>query len=81
MALAATEDLRPVEIRAGDLELRLAESADEVAAAQRLRYQIFYEEMAAQPDRVREILADGASRARRKAAEVLRRAQLHCGLR
>src|SRR3546814_20992105 len=49
MALASMELARPVDIRAGDLELRLAESADEVAAAQRLRYQVFYEEMAAQP--------------------------------
>ncbi len=49
MALAATEQLRPVDIRAGELELRLAESADEIAAAQRLRYQVFYEEMAARP--------------------------------
>ncbi|MEX0712759.1 MAG: tryptophan--tRNA ligase [Pirellulales bacterium] len=37
-------------------------------------------ELEAQPDRVREILADGASRARRKAAEVLRRAQQACGV-
>jgi putative hemolysin len=49
MALTSIDLGRPVDIRAGDLELRLAESADEVAAAQRLRYQVFYEEMAAQP--------------------------------
>ncbi len=49
MALASIDLARPVDIRAGDIELRLAESADEVAAAQRLRYQVFYEEMAAQP--------------------------------
>jgi len=35
----------------------------------------------AQPERVREILADGAARARKKAAEVLARAQQACGLR
>ncbi len=36
-------------IRAGDLAVRLAESEEEVRAAQRLRYRIFYEEMAAKP--------------------------------
>ncbi len=36
-------------IRAGDLSVRLAESEEEVRAAQRLRYRIFYEEMAAKP--------------------------------
>jgi putative hemolysin len=40
---------KPVSIRAGDLELRLAESEAEVAAAQALRYRVFYEEMAATP--------------------------------
>ena len=49
MALPSIAATRPVDIRAGDLELRLAESPDEVAAAQRLRYQVFYQEMAAQP--------------------------------
>ena len=38
---------RPVDIRAGDLELRLAETTDEVEAAQALRYRVFYEEMSA----------------------------------
>jgi len=37
-------------------------------------------ELEADPDRVREILDDGASRARRKAAAVLLRAQKACGL-
>jgi tryptophanyl-tRNA synthetase len=37
-------------------------------------------ELLAHPDKVREILADGANRARRKAGEVLRRAQEACGL-
>ena len=32
------------------------------------------------PEKVQEILADGASRARKKASEVLRRAQLACGV-
>ena len=40
---------KPVEIRAGDIELRLAESESEVRAAQALRYRVFYEEMAAKP--------------------------------
>lgn len=35
--------------RAGDLEVRLATKADEVDAAQALRYRIFYEEMSAKP--------------------------------
>lgn len=37
------------EIRAGSLQVRLAVDQDEVAAAQALRYRVFYEEMAAQP--------------------------------
>jgi putative hemolysin len=36
-------------VRQGDLEVRLARSEAEVRAAQRLRYRIFYEEMAARP--------------------------------
>lgn len=40
---------RPVEIRTGDLELRLAETDAEIEAAQALRYRVFYEEMAAKP--------------------------------
>jgi L-ornithine Nalpha-acyltransferase len=35
--------------RAGNLEVRLAQSADELTACQRLRYLIFYEEMSAKP--------------------------------
>lgn len=34
---------------AGELEVRLARGPEDVLAAQRLRYQVFYEEMAAQP--------------------------------
>lgn len=37
--------------RAGQLEVRLAATADEVTAAQALRYRIFYEEMGAVPSR------------------------------
>jgi putative hemolysin len=36
-------------LRAGNLEVRLAESRDEIDAAQALRYQVFYQEMAARP--------------------------------
>jgi len=36
-------------IRSGSLEVRLAQTMAEIEAAQRLRYQIFYQEMAAQP--------------------------------
>jgi putative hemolysin len=49
MAVAHSDNGRPVDIRAGDLELRLAESEAEIEAAQALRYRIFYEEMGAQP--------------------------------
>jgi putative hemolysin len=36
-------------VRLGDLEVRLAQTEDEVRAAQRLRYRVFYGEMAARP--------------------------------
>jgi putative hemolysin len=49
MALAHSYDDRPVYIRTGDLELRLAETEAEIEAAQALRYRVFYEEMAAAP--------------------------------
>ncbi|MBC7433834.1 MAG: GNAT family N-acetyltransferase [Rubritepida sp.] len=39
-----------VEIRAGNLGVRVAESAAEVEAGQRLRYQVFVDEMGARPD-------------------------------
>lgn len=39
----------PGDLIVGDLEVRLACTADEVEAAQALRYRIFYEEMAARP--------------------------------
>ena len=38
------------ELRAGNLGLRLAESAAEVDAAQALRFSVFYEEMGARAD-------------------------------
>jgi L-ornithine Nalpha-acyltransferase len=46
--LASAE--RPVDITAGNLAVRLAETVGETEAAQALRYRIFYEEMGARPD-------------------------------
>lgn len=40
---------RPLDLKIGDLEIRLAETEAEVAAAQALRYRVFYEEMSASP--------------------------------
>ncbi len=61
----------------GDVKKALAEmSADYFAAARDRRA-----ELCAHPERVREILNDGAATARKKAAEVLLRAEKACGLR
>ena len=49
MSAAAADETKPIHLRSGNLEMRLAESAAEIAAAQRLRYRVFYEEMKAQP--------------------------------
>lgn len=49
MVVAHNDEPRPVNIRTGDFELRLAENQTEVEAAQALRYRVFYEEMAAHP--------------------------------
>jgi putative hemolysin len=38
-----------VDLRAGSLQLRLARAAGDIAAAQNLRYRVFYEEMGAHP--------------------------------
>ena len=38
-----------VKVVAGDFEVRLAQSAAEIDAAQALRYRVFYEEMTAKP--------------------------------
>ncbi len=38
-----------IRVRSGNLEMRLAETPEEIAAAQMLRYRVFYEEMAAKP--------------------------------
>jgi putative hemolysin len=40
---------RPVDLTVGALEVRLAENEAEIAAAQELRYRVFYEEMSARP--------------------------------
>ena len=45
----AAERAPALEIRSGTLAVRLAEKPTEVAAAQALRYQVFYEEMGAEP--------------------------------
>jgi L-ornithine Nalpha-acyltransferase len=41
---------RPILATKGDLAVRLASGADEIAEAQRLRYRVFYEELNARPD-------------------------------
>jgi tryptophanyl-tRNA synthetase len=60
----------------GEVKKALADAAERYFAEPRARRQ----EMAAKPERVFDILADGASRARNKAAEVLLRAQRACGV-
>lgn len=60
----------------GQVKTALADEAESYFAEARARR----EELAANPQRVNEILADGASRARRKAQEVLQRAQKACGI-
>jgi tryptophanyl-tRNA synthetase len=60
----------------GAVKKALADSAERYFAEARARR----EEFANQPKRVAEILADGASRARKKAGEVLLRAQRACGV-
>ena len=49
MAVHDKAEPRPVDVTAGNLVIRLAESEDEVRAAQALRYKIFYKEMDAKP--------------------------------
>jgi tryptophanyl-tRNA synthetase len=61
----------------GDVKKALAEMAVEHFAPARARR----EELVAHPQRVREVLGDGAATARKKAAEVLLRAETACGLR
>jgi len=58
----------------GEVKKALADAADEYFAEARARR----EELVAKPDRITEILGDGASQARVKAAEVLHRLQSAC---
>jgi tryptophanyl-tRNA synthetase len=60
----------------GEVKQALADAAENYFAEAHQRRK----ELVAHPEKVREILAGGASRARRKAGEVLRRAQDACGL-
>ena len=60
----------------GDVKKALADMAVEYFAAARARR----EELVARPEQVRQILGDGAATARKKAAEVLLRAEKACGL-
>jgi tryptophanyl-tRNA synthetase len=60
----------------GEVKKALADAAERYFAEPRARR----EELAAEPKQVSEILADGASRARKKAGEVLLRAQRACGV-
>lgn len=47
--LATGRGARAVDVRSRDLHIRLAETEEEVAAAQRLRYRVFVEEVGARP--------------------------------
>lgn len=60
----------------GEVKKALAEEAEAYFAEARERRK----ELEAHPERVREILGDGAAKARKKAAEVLLRAQENCGV-
>lgn len=60
----------------GEVKKALADVAERFLAEPRARRA----ELAAKPDKVREILADGASRARKKAAQTLARAKQSAGL-
>jgi len=60
----------------GDVKKALAEAAEAFFAESRARR----DDWASRPDDVRDILAAGAAQARKKAAEVLHRAQEACGL-
>jgi tryptophanyl-tRNA synthetase len=60
----------------GEVKKALADAAEKYWAEPRARRA----EFAAHPKRIHEILADGAAKARRKAADVLKRAQRACGI-
>jgi len=61
----------------GEVKKALADAAEAFFAEPRARRA----ELAAKPDFVRQVLADGAVKARAKAVEVLRSAQVACGIR
>ncbi len=56
MVLIESERERPVDVIAGQLQIRLAESVAEVRASQNLRYRVFCQEMAAKPTREMAVL-------------------------
>jgi tryptophanyl-tRNA synthetase len=60
----------------GEVKKALADAAEKFWAEPRARRA----DLAAHPDRIHEILAAGAAKARKKAYEVLRRAQEACGI-
>jgi tryptophanyl-tRNA synthetase len=60
----------------GEIKKSLADAAEKFWAEPRARRA----ELAAKPDYVRKVLGDGAAKARKKAAEVLKRAQKACGI-
>jgi tryptophanyl-tRNA synthetase len=60
----------------GEVKKALADAAERFFAEPRARRH----DLAANPQQVRDILADGASRARKKAGQVLTRAKRACGL-
>ncbi len=60
----------------GEVKKALADAAERFFSEPRGRRQA----LAAEPDRVRKILADGARRARQKSSQVLARAKAACGL-
>jgi tryptophanyl-tRNA synthetase len=60
----------------GEIKKALADAAEKFWAEPRARRA----ELTAKPDEVRQILAAGAEKARKKAGEVLRRAQDACGI-
>jgi tryptophanyl-tRNA synthetase len=60
----------------GDIKKALADAAEKFWAEPRARRA----ELASKPDYVKQILSDGAAKARKKASEVLKRAQKACGI-
>ncbi|MEZ6104281.1 MAG: tryptophan--tRNA ligase [Pirellulaceae bacterium] len=60
----------------GEVKKKLAQAAEDYFADARARRA----DLANRPDDIRDILADGAQRARQKASQVLDRAQQNCGL-